>query len=101
MQLRQYSCEFQKRQTEVLIIGPDGPRAFRKFWNDYDMPFVGCADIGSRISDLYQQEVNIMKLGRMPAQFIINQEGFIDYLYYGASMSDIPGPDEILFILDH
>lgn len=99
MQLHQYSSEFQKRQTEVLIIGPDSPRAFRKYWQQNDIPFVGCADIGSRVSDLYQQEVNLLKMGRMPAQFIINQEGFIDYLHYGTSMSDIPEPGDILMFL--
>jgi peroxiredoxin len=85
----------------VIIIGPDGPRAFKRYWEEEKMPFPGCADIGSKVSDSYRQEVNILKLGRMPAEFIIDQKGIIRYLHYGESMSDIPSVDDLLNVIDN
>lgn len=64
------------------------------------MPFVGLSDPKSRVSDTYQQEVNLLKLGRMPAIFVIDLEGNIRYLHYGDAMWDIPDNKEILGVLD-
>jgi peroxiredoxin Q/BCP len=47
----------------------------------------------------YGQEVNLFKLGRMPAQLIIDKAGIARYVHYGHSMSDIPKNEEILEIL--
>lgn len=64
------------------------------------MPFIGCADIRSRVADLYYQEVNLLKLGRMPALFVIDREGIIRYAHYGDSMADIPTNESVLKVLD-
>ncbi len=85
---------------EILVIGPDGPRAFKRYWEDEKMPFPGCADIGSKVADTYQQEVNILKLGRMPAEVIIDRNGIIRFLHYGESMSDIPQIPQLLEVID-
>ena len=92
--------EFVKRGVEILVIGPDGPRAFKKYWEEEKMPFIGCADIGSKVADAYQQEVNIFKLGRMPAEIIIDRTRVIRYLHYGESMSDIPQIQQLLEVID-
>jgi hypothetical protein len=49
---------------------------------------------------LYGQEVNLVKLGRMPAQVIVDKAGVARFVHYGHSMSDIPEKAEILFLLD-
>ena len=49
---------------------------------------------------LYGQEVNLFKLGRMPAQVLIDKEGMARYVHYGHSMSDIPSNEEILALID-
>ena len=64
------------------------------------MPFPGCADIGSKVADTYQQEVNILKLGRMPVEIIIDRTRIIRYLHYGESMSDIPQIRQLLEVID-
>lgn len=81
-------------------MGPDGPNAFRKYWVENNMPFIGMADIKSRVVDTYYQEVNLFKMGRMPAIFVIDQQGTIRYTHYGDSMSDIPPNAEIFAVLD-
>jgi peroxiredoxin Q/BCP len=49
---------------------------------------------------LYGQEVNLFKLGRMPAQVLIDKAGVARFVRYGHSMSDIPKSEEILSLGD-
>ena len=98
--MRENYQEFEKRGVEVLIIDPDGPRAFKRYWEEEKMPFPGCADIDSKVADTYQQEVNILKLGRMPAEIIIDRTGIIRYFHYGELMSDIPLIQQMLEVID-
>jgi peroxiredoxin len=81
-QLRLDYQEFVNRTAEVIVIGPDGLSAFKRTWEMEDMPMVGLADPGSKIADLYQQEVNLLKLGRMPALLVIDKEGTIRFIHY-------------------
>ena len=64
------------------------------------MPFPGLADPEHSVSKLYGQEVKIFKLGRMPAQLIIDKKGMIRYKHYGNSMSDIAENSEMLSKID-
>jgi peroxiredoxin Q/BCP len=98
--LRQDYCEFQERDVEVIALGPDGPNAFQRYWQEEQLPFIGCADIKSQVADLYHQQVKLLKFGRMPAIFVIDKEGQIRYAHYGDSMSDIPPTSELLKALD-
>ncbi|HEX7973031.1 MAG TPA: hypothetical protein VF498_01375 [Anaerolineales bacterium] len=50
--------------------------------------------------DLYGQKVNLFKLGRMPAQAIVDRHGIVRYIHYGDSMSDIPRDRDLVDILD-
>ena len=98
--MRQDYDEFLRRGVEIIAIGPDGPNAFKRYWELETFPFIGCADIKNRVADQYYQEVNLFKLGRMPALFVIDQTGVIRYAHYGDSMSDIPADQEVLELLD-
>jgi len=98
--LRQDESEFKAAGAEVLILGPDGPNAFRKYWAENDMPFVGLPDLRSRVAKRYEQEVNLFKFGRMPALFIIDQQGIIRYVHYADSMTDYPSNAELLGVLE-
>ena len=98
--MRQDYSEFTRRGAEIIALGPDGPNAFRRYWEEEHLPFVGCADIKSAVASQYQQEVNWIKMGRMPALLIIDKQGQIRFRQYGESMSDIPENTEVLKILD-
>lgn len=98
--MRQDYVEFTRRGVEIIALGPDGPNAFRRYWQENDLPFIGCADIRSRIADQYYQEVNLIKFGRMPALFVIDRKGIVEYAHYGDSMADIPPDDEVLKVID-
>lgn len=56
-------------------------------------------DDTKKIIKSLNQEIKILKLGRMPGLMIVDKKGIIQYAYYGNSMSDIPDNKEILEIL--
>ena len=99
-QLRQDYQEFVQRQTQVIVVGPEDARTFESYWSQHDLPFIGLPDPKASVLKLYGQEVNLFKLGRMPAQLIVDKDGVVRFVHYGHSMSDIPENAEILALLD-
>ena len=99
-QLRQDYQEFVKRQTKVVVVGPEDAQAFAEYWRQHKLPFTGLPDPKASVLKLYGQEVNLFKLGRMPAQVIIDKNGIARYVHYGHDMSDIPSNAELLELLD-
>ena len=99
-QLRQDYPEFEKRGAKVVVVGPEDAKAFAAYFNKHDLPFIGLPDPKSSVLKLYGQEVNLFKLGRMPAQVIMDKAGMARFVHYGHSMSDIPENAEILALLD-
>ena len=98
-QLRQDYQEFINRQAEVIVVGPEDAAAFEAYWRTNDLPFTGLPDPKASVLKLYGQEVNLFKLGRMPAQVIVDKAGVARFVHYGHSMSDIPENAEVLEIL--
>ena len=99
-QLRQDYTEFGQRGAVVVVVGPEGPEAFRDYWQREDLPFVGLPDPQHSVLKLYGQEIKLFKFGRMPAQVIVDRQGMARYVHYGHDMSDIPTTAEVLAILD-
>ena len=99
-QLRQDYPRFAEHGAEIMIVGPEDAKAFQDYWQAHDLPFVGLPDPRHAVLKLYGQEVNLFRLGRMPAQVLIDRRGMTRYAHYGHSMSDIPPNDEILSLLD-
>ena len=98
-QLRQEYDEFTARDTEVVVAGPEGAKAFAKFWEKESLNFIGLPDPKHSVLKLYGQQVKIFKLGRMPAQVLIDKQGTVRYVHYGKSMEDIPDTKELLALL--
>ena len=99
-QLRQDYTEFTARDTEVVVVGPENAKGFTKYWQEEALPFTGLPDLKHSVLKLYGQEVNLFKLGRMPAQVLIDKEGKARHVHYGHSMSDIPSNEELLALID-
>ena len=98
--MRQDYAELTRRAAEVIAVGPEGPEAFRKYWEDNRIPFVGLADPTHTVANAYGQEVNLLKLGRVPALMVVDSQGNVRYRHYGSGMSDIPPSSEVLGVLD-
>ena len=88
--MRDDLAAFTARDAVIVTIGPDGPRTFKRFWEREGLPFIGLPDPQHKVADLYGQEWNLFKLGRVPALLLIDKVGRIRYQHYSDSMSDIP-----------
>ncbi len=99
-QLRQDYEAFTQRGAEVIVVGPEDAPSFARYWEEEQLPFVGLPDPKHTVLKRYGQEVNLFKLGRMPAQAIVDREGLVRWIHYGHSMSDIPPNEELLGLLD-
>jgi peroxiredoxin Q/BCP len=99
-QLRQDYAEFTKRNTRIIVVGPENSKAFATYWRDHQLPFIGLPDPKATVLKQYGQEVNLFKLGRMPAQVLIDKEGVARFVHYGHSMADIPKNSELLELID-
>jgi peroxiredoxin len=95
-QLRHDYSIFKDLQTEILVIGPEEELPFQTYWKTEKMPMPGLADPQHIIAAKYRQEVKILKMGRMPALFIIDRAGLIRFQHYGQSMSDIPENKDVI-----
>jgi len=98
-QLRQDISKFQEQETEIVVVGPENAEEFKLYWKSQKLPFIGLPDPTHSVLKSYGQEVNLFKLGRMPAQVIIDKQGMARYVHYGHAMSDIPENEDILQIL--
>ncbi len=99
-QLRQDYSQFVARDVEVVVAGPEDAKAFAEYFRKESLPFIGLPDPKANVLKLYGQEVNLFKLGRMPAQVLIDKAGIARYVHYGHSMSDIPENKELLALAD-
>lgn len=99
-QLRRDYQRFVKLDTEIIVAGPEKPEAFREYWAKENLPFIGLPDPEHKVLKLYGQEVKLFKLGRMPAQMLVDKKGSVRFVHYGHSMSDIPANEEIIDLIE-
>jgi peroxiredoxin Q/BCP len=98
--MRDNYAEFTSRGAEIVAIGPDGLEQFKKYWAKENIPFIGLPDLERVVAKTYKQEVNLFKLGRMPLNCIVDVNGFIRYVHYSISRSDIPDNETFLSVID-
>ena len=99
-QLRQDYAEFRRRNAEVLIVGPDDRKRFRRYWQEHDLPFPGLPDPGLEVLRAYGQRFRLLKFGRMPSLIVIDRAGYIRYRHHGEAMEDIPSNEAVFAVLD-
>lgn len=99
-QLRQDYPQFVARDVEIVVVGPENAKAFAAYFQKEALPFIGLPDPKASVLKLYGQEVNLFKLGRMPAQVLIDKAGEARYVHYGHDMTDIPANQEILALAE-
>ncbi len=98
-QLRQDHAEFEAAETAVVVVGPEGPDAFASYWEKNDLPFIGLPDPKHSVLKQYGQEIKLFKLGRMPAQVLVDKLGVARFVHYGHDMTDIPPNKEVLGLI--
>jgi peroxiredoxin Q/BCP len=96
---RDYS-EFVKRETTIVVVGPEHAAAFSKYWKKNGLQFIGLPDAEHRVLKQYGQEIKLFKFGRMPAQVLIDKVGDVRFVHYGHDVTDIPTNEEMLGLID-
>ncbi len=99
-QLRRDFEKFVKLDTQIIVAGPEKADAFRDYWAKEKLPFIGLPDPEHKVLKLYGQEVKLFKLGRLPAQMLIDKKGYVRFVHYGHSMSDIPANEELINLIE-
>jgi peroxiredoxin len=99
-QLRQDFAEFVKRETTILVVGPENAAAFSKYWEENSLPFIGLPDPDHNVLKAYGQQINLFKFGRMPAQVLVDLNGAARFVHYGHDMTDFPKNSEMLVLID-
>lgn len=100
MQLHQDYVKFAEKDTVIVAIGPEKASNFKKYWEENNYKFYGIPDETQSVLKLYGQKVNLLKLGRMPGQMLVDKAGILRYVHYGNSMKDIPENSEIFELID-
>lgn len=100
MQLHQDYDKFAEKDTVIAAIGPENANSFKTYWEENNLKFHGIPDEKHSVLKLYGQKVNIFKLGRMPAQMLVDKAGMLRYIHFGHSMTDIPENSEIFELID-
>jgi len=100
MQLHQDKEKLEQKDTKILVVGPEKAQKFEAYWKEHNLEFTGISDEKKQVLGLFGQKVNLFKLGRMPAQILVDKEGTVRYVHYGHSMKDIPETDEVLELID-
>ena len=98
--MKQDIKQFMNRKAQIVVIAPHGTTKVKTYWGKENLPFIGIPDPDGTLGKLYGQEWNLIKLGRMPAQFVIDRKGSIAFVQYAKNMADIPENSEIFQILD-
>jgi len=98
-QLRHDFRKITALDTIIIIIGPESTGAFKIYWKENNLPFVGLPDPEYEVLNMFGQKVNLFKLGRMPAQVIVDKSGIVRFALYGHQMTDIPDNNEIIDLL--
>jgi peroxiredoxin len=99
-QLRDDYSSFTSRNGVILVVGPEGQTAFKKYFTENDLPFVGLPDPAHSVLKLFGQEIKLFKMGRMPAMLVVDPQGIVRFVHYGHEMSDIPSNEDVLAALD-
>jgi peroxiredoxin Q/BCP len=99
-QLRQDFAKFEQKRAAILVVGPEDAQAFKRYFTENDLPFIGLPDPEHRVLKLYGQQIKLFKFGRMPAQVLVDRAGVARFIHYGHDMADIPSNEELLSLVD-
>jgi peroxiredoxin len=99
--MRDDYSKYRKRDANIVVVARHDDISVKEFWTEHKLPFIGIPDPSGYIAGLFGQQWKALKLGLMPALFIIDKTGRVAYAYYSNGMSDIPADEVILREIDN
>ena len=88
--------QFVEAGVSIVVVGRHTAEEMTTYWKENKLPYTGIPDPDARLSKLYQQQWKALKLGLMPALFILEKTGKISFVHYSSGMSDIPENKTVL-----
>lgn len=98
--MKQDIRQFADKHAQIIVIAPHGKAKVKTYWEKENLPYIGIPDSDGTLGKLYGQEWNLIKLGRMPGLFIVDQKGEMAFAQYAKNMADIPENNKLFQILD-
>lgn len=93
--MKQDYKEFKSKSVTIVVVAPHAAEKVAEYWKKEELPMIGVSDEDGKLGELYGQEWKLLKLGRMPALFVIDRKGTLAFSQYGKTMSDIPKNSEM------
>lgn len=90
---------FEKLNTALYPILVDNKKNAQKLEQKYARKYPIYYDEDKKVAKRLNQEIKLLKLGRMPGLLILDTNGIIRYAYYGDSMKDIPKNETLIEII--
>jgi peroxiredoxin Q/BCP len=90
---------FEKLNATVVVVAHHSAKEMQAYWKKHGLSYRAVPDPEGRLANLYDQQWRLLKLGRMPALFIVAPDGSLAYTQYGQSMSDIPKNETLFEVL--
>lgn len=100
VQLHQDIAKFNKANIQVVAICPEDTDKIEKFIAGQPLDFTLIADPKHQLADQYNQQVKLLKLGRMPAQILIDQNRQKLLEHHAKNMADIVDNNTVIHALN-
>ena len=91
--MRDNYARFASSGATVIAVAQDDAEDVNEYWKEESIPFLCLPDPDSVLKNLFHQE---SKMGPLPAVFIIDTKGTIQFAHYGTGMKDIPTVEDLL-----
>ena len=92
--------KFLDLSATIVVVARHSREEIEEYWNENQIPYDAIADPDKKLGNLYGQEWKALKLGLMPANFVIGSDGKIAFAHYSSGMSDIPSNSTVLEVLE-
>ena len=90
---------FKDAGAQIVVIAPHTAEKVKGYWEKENLPFVGIPDPEGILGKRYGQQWSLIRLGRMPALFVVDRKGDIAFAQYATNMADIPGNAYLINLL--
>ncbi len=96
MQVHQEIKKFEEKKVKVMAICPENQKQIERYLTKQPLAFDVVADSTHEVAKTFGQQVKLLKLGRTPAQIVLDSEEKKVFEHYAKNMADIVENETIL-----
>ena len=97
--MRDEHARFETAGAPVAVVVRERSERLRGHWASLRLPFVCVPDPDGRIAAAWGQQWRLVRLGRLPAQFVVARDGRVAFAHYSRDMTDIVSEAVILDVV--